>query len=71
MKNKEVGENLLAKVQEGLAPAVLSRLILVDNNESLVRDTALKTMTTISEVCGSLVFNVVTTFVSNTIQSRE
>lgn len=71
MKNKEAGENLLAKVQERLVPAVLSRFILVDETESNVRETALKTMTTIAEVCGALVFNVVTTFASNAIQSPD
>jgi hypothetical protein len=71
MKNKEAGENLLAKVQDRLVPAVLSRFILVDNRENQVRETALKTMTTIAEACGSLVFNVVTTFVSNAILAED
>jgi hypothetical protein len=57
-------------VQENLVPGVLSCMI-VDGEENTIRDTALKTMTTIAEACGKVVFNVVTTFVSNAIQQAD
>lgn len=71
MQNKEPGNNLLMLVHDALVPSVLSNLIIIDGEENGVREAALKTMTTIAEACGKVVFNVVTTFVSNAIQSPD
>ncbi len=62
---------MLMQVHETLVPAVLSNLIVIDGDENSIREAALKAMTTIAEACGKVVFTVVTTFVSNTIQSPD
>lgn len=59
-------------IHERLAQQVLSLLVLVEvASENELQEAAIRTMSTIADCCGSIVFPMVTAFVSNCIVSQE
>lgn len=66
--NAQPPVNHLLQVHEKLVQQVLSLLVLVTNaSEDELQDSAIRTMSTIADCCGNIVFPLVTTFVSNCI----
>jgi len=70
--NSVPAANHLLEVHERLVQHVLSLLVLVElTSENELCEAAVRTMSTIADCCGSIVFPMVTAFVSNCILSSE